>query len=219
MARFAFEDAAVDKLLAVVAVFPLLYVLFTYWHQTRLSFEDGVVVAELCIVGATLLSRRPAIRVTRDAKLWLLAGVSVYWPLIFAEAYEPGIAVAPREATLIVSFLAFLISIWARFALGRGIGLVPAERGICVVGPYRYIRHPIYSALMLSILSANLQSFSLLNACLDLTWCALLAAKANAEERFLLVSPAYAAYAREVPYRWIPIPRAHRSCIERASHH
>lgn len=212
LTRFSLEDAVVDKLLAVAAILPLLYVPLTYSQQAHLSLEEGLIIVELCIVAATLLSRRAAIRVTKDARLWVLAGVSVYWPLIFAHVYEPGSAVVPRAGTLTVSVVAFVISVWARIALGRSIGLVPAEREICVSGPYAHIRHPIYSALILGILAANLQGFSLLNACLDLAWCALLVAKATAEERFLALSPTYVAYARKVPNRWIPLPHAVREC-------
>ena len=71
-------------------------------------------------------------------------------------------------------------------------------------GPYRVVRHPIYSALFLAELCVVLENFSWVNLLLSLVFLALFVIKTLMEERFLAEDPAYAAYMGEVKYRWIP---------------
>jgi len=54
----------------------------------------------------------------------------------------------------VISFqvLALLLFLWARVTFGRRsyhLGADPTEGGLVTGGPYRYIRHPIYSAFCL----------------------------------------------------------------------
>jgi protein-S-isoprenylcysteine O-methyltransferase Ste14 len=42
--------------------------------------------------------------------------------------------------------------IHARLSLGLSIGLVPADRGIVTRGVYRFVRHPIYTGLLIALL-------------------------------------------------------------------
>ena len=49
---------------------------------------------------------------------------------------------------------AFVLLLWARLAFGRRsfhLAANPTEGGLVTSGPYRYIRHPIYSAVCLFI--------------------------------------------------------------------
>ena len=79
---------------------------------------------------------------------------------------------------------------------------LPKSDGLLVTdGPYRWVRHPMYVALLLAMTSFNLAAPGL-----HAGWAALfallavLAAKARLEERLLRVSfPAYAEYAARTP--------------------
>src|SRR4026208_1117270 len=58
------------------------------------------------------------------------------------------------SSPLVISLqvLAFLLFLWARVTFGRRSYHVvadPTEGGLVTGGPYRYIRHPIYSAMCL----------------------------------------------------------------------
>ena len=49
-----------------------------------------------------------------------------------------------------LQLVAFLLFLWARVTFGRRSFHVvadPTEGGLVTVGPYRYIRHPIYAAI------------------------------------------------------------------------
>ena len=99
----------------------------------------------------------------------------------------------------------FAIAWWARVTLGRlwsGSVTRKVDHKIISVGPYRLVRHPIYSGLLLSVAAT---------AALRGTVAAVLGAaaigiglfvKARVEERFLrneLGSERYDGYARRVP--------------------
>lgn len=81
----------------------------------------------------------------------------------------------------------------------------PRHGGRLVVsGPYRWVRHPMYSALMLVALGGVLNSLHSLNV-LGMAWMvATLWIKAGREERLMVqMHSAYARYQQTVP-RFIP---------------
>jgi protein-S-isoprenylcysteine O-methyltransferase Ste14 len=58
---------------------------------------------------------------------------------------------ANNVAAIVVQALAVLLMIWARAAFGRRsfhAAGSPTEGGVVTTGPYRYIRHPIYAAVL-----------------------------------------------------------------------
>ena len=88
--------------------------------------------------------------------------------------------------TLIVAGLAF--TVWARRHLGRnwsGTVQVKQDHQLICTGPYRFVRHPIYTGILLALLGT---------AIVDGPWCGILAAfiafgsfwrKLTLEERFM----------------------------------
>ena len=70
----------------------------------------------------------------------------------------------------VVLFVAGLaLAVWARIYLGRNWGMPMTERAepeLVTSGPYRFVRHPIYSGILLAILGSAL--------CTTLFWLALL---------------------------------------------
>jgi hypothetical protein len=88
--------------------------------------------------------------------------------------------------------------------LGRNIGFVPAQREIVTVGAYRYMRHPIYTGLILRFLAVALRIYGPRNAALLATAVFWMIVKSFVEESFLRADPQYAAYMTTVRARWIP---------------
>ncbi len=84
---------------------------------------------------------------------------------------------------------------------------IQEERGQTVVstGPYRYVRHPMYAAIVIFIAGTALLLGSWYGLVLGLILVVMLVRRAVLEERMLRAElPAYAAYMAQVKYRLIP---------------
>jgi protein-S-isoprenylcysteine O-methyltransferase Ste14 len=88
---------------------------------------------------------------------------------------------------------------------------VPTERGSLTTGGlYRYVRHPIYTAVLGIVIGLVIRSGSVPSLAVGLATVGFFNVKARWEERRLAVAyPDYAAYAARTP-RFIPHPRPSR---------
>jgi protein-S-isoprenylcysteine O-methyltransferase Ste14 len=138
----------------------------------------------------------------------LLTLVAVVW--LFQVVYRTALHRTLWSQTAAVGILADLltvaglaIAIWARAVLGRNWSATIAfkqDHELIQRGPYAYVRHPIYSGLLLMALgtaveSGRLESFVLLTAV-----AVVVAVKAHLEERLMSTHfpEAYPAYRRRV---------------------
>lgn len=111
---------------------------------------------------------------------------------------------------IIVQILAVLLMIWARITFGlRSFHAAanPTEGGLETSGPYNYLRHPIYAAVLYFLWSGIFSHLSWLNGLLGLLATTGLFVRIFAEERLLKEKyKGYAEYAartkRIVPYIW-----------------
>ena len=110
---------------------------------------------------------------------------------------------------LIVAGVAF--ALWGVLTLGRHYDLVPevhADHELVRAGPYRFVRHPVYTGLAIHFAGACLATGNLLLiAGTLLVTCPAFYLRARAEERLLRerFGAAYDAYAREVGML-VPLP-------------
>ena len=103
-------------------------------------------------------------------------------------------------AALAVQAGAVALMIWARITFGfRSFHLAgnPTEGGLVTTGPYRYLRHPIYAAILYFVWAGAASHLSLWNGLLGAVVALGLSFRALSEEK--LVSeryPEYAEYAK-----------------------
>jgi protein-S-isoprenylcysteine O-methyltransferase Ste14 len=139
----------------------------------------------LIIAGSILLFVLPLSQDHESAQLWHL-GDALKWILV----------------TMTVA--GFSLAWWARIRLGRlwshwGVQKKPGHH-VVDTGPYRLVRHPIYSGLILAAFATAIEkgnAFALLGAAVIALAFYI---KARVEERFLraeLGEEAYDAYARK----------------------
>jgi len=100
------------------------------------------------------------------------------------------------------------LMLWARRTFGRRsfhATADPTEGGLVTTGPYRFIRHPIYTAACLFVFSGAAAHFSAVSAALFLLVLAGALLRMAGEERLVVLRyPEYREYAartwRMVPY-------------------
>jgi protein-S-isoprenylcysteine O-methyltransferase Ste14 len=117
-------------------------------------------------------------------------------------------AFSPMALVIAGQGLAVGLMIWARLTFGRRsfhATATPTEGGLVTTGPYRFIRHPIYSSVCLFAWASCAGHFSALSVGLASVVSLGAAIRIAAEEALLRARyPAYAAYAgrtkRLVPF-------------------
>ena len=97
------------------------------------------------------------------------------------------------------------VQISGKLILGRSFGLIAANRGIKMAGPYRFVRHPIYAGYTIIHVGFLLAFPSLWNVVLYSTELAIQIARLLREELLLNQDQNYRAYAARVRYRLIPM--------------
>jgi len=141
------------------------------------------------MTGLTALSVFVVVRVFRGG------GLAVHSPILGA-----------LGAVLFVSGLA--LAVWARIHLGRNWGMPMTERlepELITSGPYRFVRHPIYSGLLLGLIGSALAT-NFLGLIIVLILGAYFVYAATVEERNLVTTfpAAYPAYREHtkmlIPY-------------------
>jgi protein-S-isoprenylcysteine O-methyltransferase Ste14 len=94
--------------------------------------------------------------------------------------------------------------IYAKVFLGRSFGIVAADRGIVVMGPYRIVRHPIYLGYFVTHIEFLLANWSARNIALYISIYFFKISRILAEERILREDESYRADCQRVRYRVIP---------------
>jgi protein-S-isoprenylcysteine O-methyltransferase Ste14 len=106
---------------------------------------------------------------------------------------------ASNPLVIALQVLAAALMIWARVTFGlRSFhpGANPTAGALITTGPYRFIRHPIYTAICVFVIAGALGNLSLASALFALLVVTGAIVRILLEERFLLGQyPDYAAYS------------------------
>ena len=99
----------------------------------------------------------------RDRATRVLIAVAIGAAIVLAlvSASRGATAIAYRAAGLIVMWLGLAIRVWAVVSLGRAFRTtveVDAGQAVVSTGPYRWIRHPSYTGLLLIVAGCGLAS-------------------------------------------------------------
>lgn len=194
----------VDKTIAVLAVMPFVYEVIRIMMRGEMNMSRASIVIQFLIIIITMVLRTTPVRITPNPWFWLLAFVVTYYGLFVAVFAQKGTAIVPGVVSNSISILALVVAVYARLSLGRSIGLVPAQRDIITRGAYGFVRHPIYTGLILSYVGFSLRMFSPLNVTMSLLVIGLIVLKSFIEEGFLREVPEYANYLDRVRWRWFP---------------
>ncbi len=122
--------------------------------------------------------------------------------------YAIGALISPQPIAITLQVLAVALMVWARVTLGSRsfhASADPTAGGLVMKGPYRYIRHPIYTAACLFGWGAVVAHWSALSAALGVLLVGGGLVRMLCEERLLTRSyPEYLEYSkatkRMLPY-------------------
>jgi protein-S-isoprenylcysteine O-methyltransferase Ste14 len=96
------------------------------------------------------------------------------------------------------------LQVGAKLWLGRSFGLVPANRGLVLGGPYRFVRHPMYLGYFLNHMGYLVCTYSTRNLVVYSMLYAIQIGRIVQEERLLARDPKYEEYAKRVKWRFVP---------------
>ncbi len=127
---------------------------------------------------------------------------------------------SPVPAVTAVGRSLEVLGLWAALALGWGLTPSPlpnGRTGLVSRGPYRWMRHPMYTAVMMFMAGVAILSRSWLVVAALAMLIGLFHVKARwEEERLVEALPGYGDY-RVTTARFIPVPRTRRARPDRAA--
>jgi protein-S-isoprenylcysteine O-methyltransferase Ste14 len=150
-----------------------------------------------------ILTRRQSKALSDKTVDWLLGLMGTILPLL-AVPVAAG-ALVPAGVCGAIMLIGFYVQISAKLILGRSFGMIAANRGIKVAGPYRIVRHPIYAGYTIIHVGFLLAFPSLWNVVLYSTELAIQIGRVLREELLLSQDQSYRDYAARVRYRLIPM--------------
>lgn len=160
-----------------------------------------LVIGDGLTVMLALMARR-SFKIMRDPGIMVVTAVtSIYFVLL---ELKTGIVILPYVYGKYIQMIGISLQIWAKYTIGRSFGLLPANRGVVVSGPYRIVRHPMYLGYFISHVGFLLCTFSFYNLMLYVVLYVLVIYRLMKEEELLMHDPLYRDYATKVRYRWIP---------------
>jgi protein-S-isoprenylcysteine O-methyltransferase Ste14 len=161
-------------------------------------------------LGTMHLMTRDSVAKRNTTVAWTLVGIQALLLI--------GIVAAPRDETwragtalravgLLLVLLGVALGLWAAAKLGRGLTPSPLPNGaigLVTAGPYSWVRHPMYTAVMLAAAGIALRAGSLAVVAQTLALLGLFHFKARWEEaRLGATFPGYSSY-QEVTPRFVP---------------
>jgi protein-S-isoprenylcysteine O-methyltransferase Ste14 len=166
-------------------------------HVTGLLLLAG----ESLVVVMTVL-RRKARLVDRSIAAAVITTISLAGPPLLRVG---GVApLLPDVATAMLSAVGLLLVVVGKMALGRSFGLVPANRGVVVRGPYTIVRHPIYTGYLITHVAFLIADPMPWNAAIILIADTALILRALMEERVLSNDVEYQGYCQRVGWHLVP---------------
>ena len=168
------------------------------------SFAAYMLVAQVALTRA---------RLRRGRSVQRASGIVQWVPYFFWVPYvviwlRPGPSLGVPEpimwSGLVLGVGGVAFALWAVATIGRHYDLeveVHADHEVVRTGPYRLVRHPIYTGLLIHLIGACLATGNLLLvAGTFFVVLPIFLIRARTEERLLRdqLGPAYDAYAREV---------------------
>ena len=160
-----------------------------------------LLISEALVVVLTIVRRRAQI-VDRSPGAAIVTALSLAGPPLVRSAAGPG--VLPDLATASLSAVGLGLVIAGKITLGRSFGIVPANRGVVIGGPYGFVRHPIYTGYVVTHIAFAFAHPTAWNIVVLMVTDVALVARALYEERVLAQDRLYQVYCSRVTWHLVP---------------
>jgi len=148
-----------------------------------------------------MVFRRESHRLSKHPWDWIVALGGSFTVLLVRPATT---AIVPEFLGVALQLAGTVFEVYAKVTLGRSFGIVAADRGIVVGGPYNIVRHPIYLGYCVTHVGFLLTNWSPRNFALYIVVYFFQISRILAEERILRGDESYRAYCQRVRFRLIP---------------
>lgn len=185
--------------LALVGIYLRLAFAFgsAYLETPRLS--SLLVLIAYSLLAFLFLTRRQARVVSADPLAWAVALAGTWTPLLLNP--EVGDEVLLGQ---VMQVAGLALQVAGILSLARSFGIVAANRGIQTGGPYRVVRHPLYTAYFLSNAGFLVNQFSVYNAIVLLVWAFFQLHRVRYEEQLLSQDSEYREFMKSTRWRLFP---------------
>lgn len=200
------EGRMTEWLLRVFALAVMAFVVarwgHAWWAEPARWTALLLLVSECYTLLLVLLARRAT---QRDLSVpAMLATVYAVCFVVLLQA-EGTVRLAPEWAAAALQVVGMAWQFSAKVVLGRSFGLLPAQRGVVMAGPYRVVRHPIYFGYLIGHAGFLLANFSWQNAAVLALLYVAQVVRIRREEAVLASNSAdYRAYRQRVRWRLLP---------------
>jgi protein-S-isoprenylcysteine O-methyltransferase Ste14 len=182
-----------------------LYALFLLRHADAFLATHELpllaVVALETMVVVMFVARREA-SVSNLSPLALAAtGLGTFSTLFVAPIQSSNV---PSAVTVSIQLVGLVMATVAMGSLRRSFGLAPANRGVKTSGMYRYVRHPLYAAYLITFSGYVLAYPAPRNFIVLACAVAGQVLRMQFEERLLLRDQQYVDYAARTRFRIVP---------------
>lgn len=164
------------------------------WTSLFWMASEGVVVV-------LIVFRRRSSCVSRNPWDWIAGLAGSFLVLMVRPEGHP---LAPDAVGFALQLAGTIFQICGKAALGRSFGIVAANRGVVVRGPYRIVRHPIYLGYLVTHAGFLLVNWTPRNLIIYAVAYVFQVARIFAEEKLLSGDDAYRDYRRNVRFRLLP---------------
>jgi protein-S-isoprenylcysteine O-methyltransferase Ste14 len=158
-----------------------------------------LTTALVCVFYALIiwcyLRRGPAIATGRSVTAHVAAVVAMLTPFVFPllDGTPPGAVEQWAGDAPLAAGTGW--AVWSLRALGRNVSVIAQARDLVVGGPYRWVRHPLYTGEIVSSLGLALTAGNLAALAVWIGFCALQGYRALREEQLLVRAlPGYRGY-------------------------
>jgi protein-S-isoprenylcysteine O-methyltransferase Ste14 len=175
-----------------------LWTSLLYLQVARFDFPPAlpnVLIAVLMATCVFLFMFRADPTKTGTASDMVIAVLGTFVTFLMPEATQTTVVSTAIQLTGLVMWIVSLI------ALGRSLGIAPADRGLKDRGPYAFVRHPIYLSELVFWLGFALSAPQVLTFEILAIWAVAQVMRITREESII---EGYEAYKARVRWRVIP---------------